>query len=60
MGTEDEVLVRRMGNEDVVEARQLVAVSEMTIRRLLAVGLSEVALQKLIAVGRLLFRDWSQ
>ena len=52
VGAEDEVLVRRMGSEDEVEARRLVAVSEMAyIRRLVAVGLGEVALWRLIALA---------
>ena len=40
-----------MGAEDEVEARRLVAVSEMTIRRLVAVGLGEVALWRLITLA---------
>ena len=52
VGAEDEVLVRRMGSDDEVEARRLVAVSEMAyIRRLVAVGLGEVALWRLIAIA---------
>ena len=45
LGAWDEVSARKMGTEDRVDTRGLVAVSEMTIYRLVAVGLGEVALR---------------